>query len=175
MNLDYLNYLCDRFQYVQIDDKKSLLEHLISGVLQGSILGPLLFNTNTADLPDNLSDSISCYQYADDTKLYKQCSVKDLAQNFADFNNTLSHMASWSLKSNLALKPLKTKLMLLWTSKMASFHGLKDETLNLQISNRQLERVSEKRLRWVMFQENLKWNDLLKDIANASYEVLRTF
>ena len=58
---------------------------------------------------------------------------------------------------------------------MASFHGLKDETLNLQISNRQLERVSEKRLRGVMFQENLKWNDLLKDIANASYGVLRTF
>jgi len=58
---------------------------------------------------------------------------------------------------------------------MASFHGLKDETLNLQISNRQLERVSEKRLRGVMFQENLKWNDLLKDIVNASYGVLRTF
>ena len=126
MNLDYLNYLCDRFQYVQIDDKKSLLEHLISGVLQGSILGPLLFNTNTADLRDNLGGSISCYQYADDTKLYKQCSVKDLAQNVADFNNTLSHIA---LKSNLALKPVKTKLMLLWTSKMASFRGLKDETL----------------------------------------------
>ena len=58
---------------------------------------------------------------------------------------------------------------------MASFHGLKDETLDLQISNRQLERVSEKRLRGEMFQENLKWNDLLKDIANASYGVLRTF
>ena len=110
MNLDYLNYLCD---VVQIDDKKSLLEHLISGVLQGSILGPLLFNTNTVDLRDNLGDSISCFQYADDTKLYKQCSVKDLAQNVADFNNTLSHMALWSLKSNLALKPVKTKLMLL--------------------------------------------------------------
>ena len=58
---------------------------------------------------------------------------------------------------------------------MVSFHGVKDETLNLQISNGQLERVSEKRLRGVMFQENLKWNDLLKDIANASYGVLRTF
>ena len=113
MNLDYLNYLCDCFQYVQIDVKKSLLEHLISVLPQGSILGPLLFNTNTADLRDNLSDSISCYQYAVVTKLYKQCSVEDLAPNFADFNNTLSHMASCSLKSNLALKPVKTKLMLL--------------------------------------------------------------
>ena len=36
------NYLCDGFQYVQIDDKKSLLEHLH--------FGPLLFNIYTADL-----------------------------------------------------------------------------------------------------------------------------
>ena len=135
------NYLSDRLQYVQVDDNKSLLEHLHFGVPQGSILGPLLFNIYTADLQDNLSDSISCYQYADDTTLYKQCTVKDLAQNVADFNSSLSHMASWSLKSNLALNPVKTKSMLLSTRQMASFHGLKDENLNLEISNRQLERV----------------------------------
>ena len=63
-----------------------------------AILGPLLINIYTADLRDNLSDSISCYQYADDTTLYKQCSVQDLAQNVADFNNFLSHMASWSIQ-----------------------------------------------------------------------------
>ena len=62
-----------------------------------AILGPLLINIYTADLRDNLSDSISCYQYADDTTLYKQCSVQDLAQNVADFNNFLSHMASCSI------------------------------------------------------------------------------
>ena len=39
----------------------------ISWFPQESILGPLLFNIYTADLRDNLSDSISCYQYADDT------------------------------------------------------------------------------------------------------------
>ena len=145
-----------------------------NGVPQGPILGPLLFNIYTADLWDNLSDSISCYQYADDTLLYKQCSVKDLAQNVADFNNPLSHMASWSFKSNLALNSVKTKSMLFATSQMASFHVLKDETLNLEISNRRLERFSETRLLGVKFQENLKWNDHVEDIANASYGALRT-
>ena len=57
---------------------------------------------------------------------------------------------------------------------MECFHGLKDENLTLEISNRQLVRVSETRLLGVKFQENLKWNDHVKDIANASYGVLRT-
>ena len=76
-----------------------------------------MFKIYIADLQDNLSDSISCYQlYHDHITLYKQCSVKDLAQNVVDFNNSLSHMASWSLKSNLALNPVKAKPMLLSTS-----------------------------------------------------------
>ena len=64
--------------------------------------------------------------------------------------------------------------MLLSTSQIASFDGLKDENHNLDISNRQLERVSETRLLGVNFQENLKWNDHVKDITNASYGVLHT-
>ena len=48
-----------------IELKKNLF-----GVPQGSILGPLLFNIYTADLQDSLNNSISCYQYADDTTLH---------------------------------------------------------------------------------------------------------
>ena len=44
----------------------------------------------------------------------------------------------------------------------------------LEISNRPLERVSKTRLLEVKFQENLKWNNHVKDIAIASYGVLRT-
>ena len=53
---------------------------ILFGVPQGSILGPLLFNIYTADLQDSLDNSISCYQYADDTTLYKQSTVNELCK-----------------------------------------------------------------------------------------------
>ena len=130
---------------------------------------------HTVDLQDNLNNnSISCFQYADDTTLYKQSTVNELVQNVADFNNSLRNMASWSNKSNLALNPVKTKQMVLSTNQLARVHDLNNQTTQLEISNRQLERVSETKLLGVKLQENLKWNDHVKDVANASYGVLRT-
>ena len=162
------NYLCDRCQYVQIDDKKLTLKFLQFGVPQGSILGPLLFNIYTADMQDNLNNnSISCFQYCDDTTLYKQSTINELVQNVTDFNNSLRNMASWSNKSNLALNPVKTKQMVLSTNQLARVHELNNHTIQLEILNRQLERVSETKLLGVKLQENLKWNDHVKDVAIA--------
>ena len=83
-------------------------------------------------------------------------------------------MASWSNKSNLALNPVQTKQMVLSTNQLARVHDLNNQTIQLEISNRQLERVSETKLLGVKLQENLKWNDHVKHVADASYGVLRT-
>ena len=64
--------------------------------------------------------------------------------------------------------------MVLSTNQLARFHDLKHQITQLEISNRHLQRVSERKLLGVKLQENLKWNDHVKDVANASYEVLRT-
>ena len=95
-------------------------------------------------------------------------------ENVADFNNSLRNMASWCNKSNLALNPVKTKQMVLSTNQLARVHGLKNQTIQLEILNRQLKSVSETNLLGVKLQVNLKWNDHVKDVANASYGVLHT-
>jgi len=43
---------------------------LTSGVIQGSVLGPLLFNSYVNDLPDVLNNSF-CKMYADDVRALK--------------------------------------------------------------------------------------------------------
>ena len=87
-----------------------------------------------------------------------------------------SHVFFRDNKASVQKKKKKKKRHTLLCIFLASFHGLKEkENLNLEILNHQLERVSETRLLGVKFQENLKWNDHVKGIANASYGVLRTF
>ena len=71
--LGWLNsYLIDRFQCTNIKDIISNPFEFVFGVLQGSILGPLLFIMYTSSLSCVLSkfQSISHHLYTDDTQVY---------------------------------------------------------------------------------------------------------
>ena len=46
---------------------------ILSGVPQGSVLGPILFLVYVNDLPDSVLSNL--YMFADDTKLYR--AIKD--------------------------------------------------------------------------------------------------
>ena len=61
------NYLSNRYQCVSINGHISSLLPVLSGVPQGSILGPLLFLIYINDLPSCVSSSLLLL-YADDTK-----------------------------------------------------------------------------------------------------------
>lgn len=64
----FKSYLSNRKQYVEYDGFKSFEISVTSGVPQGSVLGPLLFNIFINDIVDNLN--VNVLLYADDAKLY---------------------------------------------------------------------------------------------------------
>ena len=110
-----LNYLTGRKQYVQINEKQSQVVDVQFGVPQGSILGPVLFNMYVNDLEPDLE--CSCYQYADDTTLYRHSApskIHECAKKLQDAMTVLE-----TAESNLALNETKTKQMLITTSNYA--------------------------------------------------------
>ena len=60
-------FLCNRSQYVVVDGCRSKLVNVVSGVSQGSVLGPLLFLLNTAEIFSIVENKL--YGYADDSTL----------------------------------------------------------------------------------------------------------
>ena len=66
--VDYLYKIAERQQYVDYNETSSSLEHISTGVPQGSILGPLLFIIYINDIAQS-SAYFKCITYADDTTL----------------------------------------------------------------------------------------------------------
>ena len=70
LSLGFQEYLTHRQHYVHLDNASSSLLPVKSGVLQGSILGSLLFLIYINDLPECINYA-SCRLFADDAKLLK--------------------------------------------------------------------------------------------------------
>ena len=100
-------YLSKRYQYVTVLGTSSAAEPVLSGVPQGSIIGPLLFIIYANDLPAVFPGTSL---FADDTTLLtSSASLTGLKNNLrAGIQEVLSWMSSWRLSPNLS----KTKIML---------------------------------------------------------------
>ena len=66
--IELKSYLSDRKQYVMLDEVKSSIQSIKTGVPQGSIVGPLLFNILFNDIVKS-SRKFNFILYADDTTL----------------------------------------------------------------------------------------------------------
>ena len=77
-------FLTNRKQRVVINGKSSNLAPVISGIPQGSVLGPILFLIYVNDLPEMARSKLKLF--ADDTKLYK--SIKDVADRSKEILQT---------------------------------------------------------------------------------------
>ena len=65
--IDWIEWLTDRRQRVVVDGEVSNLKSVLSGVPQGSVLGPLLFLIYISDLDDNITSNV--LKFADDTSV----------------------------------------------------------------------------------------------------------
>lgn len=93
-------YLLNRTFSVKIDGEESTTRSIKAGVPQGSVLGPLLYNIYTSDIPRPTRSEIG--QFADDTIVYysnrKPTSIKIALQK--DLNQISIWFSKWRIKIN---------------------------------------------------------------------------
>ena len=80
------SFLSDRFQRVLLNSQTSKWSQIKAGVLQGSILGPLLFLVYINDLPEGLTSNVKLF--ADDTSILSV--VRDSSSSSLSLNEDLS-------------------------------------------------------------------------------------
>ena len=81
------SWLSERFQKVVLDDQASDPVPVLSGVPQGSVLGPVLFLIFINDLPDNIRSSVRLF--VDDRVLYRNIKTLTDCQILQDDLNSL--------------------------------------------------------------------------------------
>ena len=152
----FKNYLSGRVHCVGIEGHYSDWLPVLSGVPQGSILGPLLFIIYINDLPSFVSFSRALL-FADDTKISKASSP--LCDNILlqEDLNTLTH---WSNDSGLTFNALKSFHMCFRLDDVPPSTYLLDGT--------PISSVSTWRDLGVIFSDTLSWTDHYRYITQRA-------
>ena len=93
------NFLHDRKQVVVVDGVLSSIANVLSGVPQGTVLGPLLFLIFSNDM-ENFVGSSSIGLFADDTRLSKAISQ---SSDSCYLQKDLESITKWSIENNMKL------------------------------------------------------------------------
>ena len=164
----FKDYLSLRTHFVSIDNVCSSHLPVISGVPQGSILGPLLFIIYINDLPLTIARS-SVFVFADDTKLFKPITGLDCSN---ELQADISDIKNWCRTWKLSLNSSKC-VALRFTNKSPP------ELSPYSVENTKLEFALSHRDLGITISHNLTWSNHFKVICSKAYSALalirRTF
>ena len=155
----FKNYLSSRCHFVNLDSVSSSLLPVVSGVPQGSVLGPLLFLIYVNDIPDSIF-SCSPYQFADDTKILKSIQSSNDSMKL---QRDIDSLSEWCKKWFLTLNE----------DKCAAIHFSLSSINNLQstyqINNTTVRYLSSHRDLGLMVEGNLSWSKHYNFIICKAY------
>jgi ribonuclease P/MRP protein subunit RPP40 len=138
-------WLTGRRQRVVLNGKFSSWEEVLSGVPQGSVLGPLLFVIFINDMDDTVEGPVDILRkFADDTKLGRTVE-KD--EDRARLQEALDKLCSWASKWGMVFNVAKCKVMHM---------GSRNPGFSYTMNNQTLDSTAEERDIGVMISENLK-------------------
>lgn len=160
------SYLNCRSQVVDLRGNLSSPINILSGVPQGSVLGPLLFSLFINDLPSVLKICF-IHMFADDVQLYYFSTNMDPNSMARLINADLRNVARWSATNLLPINSSKTKAMFI------SRRLVPPVLPRLFINNDEIDYIDKATNLGIIFQRNLEWDAQINSLCGKIYAGLR--
>ena len=161
----FKSYLTDRQQCVIINNSTSTTLPVLSGVPQGSILGPILFSIYVNDLLSSIQNS-RILLFADDAKLYRPINC-DTDMSLLQLDIDLLY--DWNINNHVHFNTSKC-ISLSLNKKLSTNYHMANDQLPQQVSHRDLG---------VLLSSDLSWSHRYDHICANAYKSLgllcRTF
>lgn len=154
------NFLTGRVQYTVVANNESTRVDVVSGVPQGSVLGPLLFIIFINDIPDKISSTIRLF--ADDCVLYRRISC---CTDQITLQNDLSNIHNWCSRWLMQLNTQKCKFMQV-SRKRTNF------SFQYSVNFQPLTQVDSYRYLGVIITSKLTWSEHIEQLVTASAKSL---
>jgi len=158
------DFLSNRTQKVLVGGKISDSVDVLSGVPQGTVLGPLLFICYINDLPNTIKSKIR--MYADDTLVYSSI---DTIDDCIQLQRDLLGLEKWSKIHQMEFNPLKCEFLIV-TNKTSP------HKFTYHINDVPIKEVNSVKYLGIVIDSKLTWKEHVKQVLskdNAALSFLR--
>lgn len=149
-------FLSNRSYCVQISSKLSKPESIPSGVIQGSVIGPLLFNIYISDFNKHFSSTVSFF--ADDTKFYN-----NPVNNVNDLHSDLRSIENWCSMWKLSLNSDKCNVLHL---------GSNNPNNSYVLNNILIKSVNQQKDLGIIITKDLKWESHIANVVKKTNSLI---
>ena len=153
-------FLCFRKQRVVVNGVNSDWTPVLSGVSQGTVLGPLLFSLYIIDIKLYTESEIRLF--ADDCVCYRE--IKD-KEDTMKLQRDLDRLGSWARKWGIRFQPDKCNMMQLTRKRINEIYA------SFTLEGTDLENVERIKYLGVTITRDLRWNT---HVSNVSTKANRT-
>lgn len=163
------SYLDKRQQAVFYDGVLSNYLPILSGVPQGSVLGPILFSLYVNDLPSILR--FCCiHLFADDVQLYFDCSGFSQVQISSMLNEELERIRVWSDTNSLKLNASKTNALFISNQNSRNELSIPD----LFLGREKVSFVDQATILGITIETKFSWDKHILKQCGKIYAALRS-
>lgn len=160
-------YLCDRRQMVRINGKTSKWGPVLSGIPQGSVLGPLLFVIYINDLAEECDEFADIFLFADDAKMFKHIKTD---KDVTELQKSCNKFSEWSEKWTLSINV--DKCVVLNIKRRADNNVQQTYTLNKSSETKELKCVRNTKDLGVIMDDMLSFTEHISEKIKNAYSML---